>query len=128
MFLQMVNKTQKVGIIPGDNILHMSEAHLVNYIRKLRLRVHIGINDANKSGYSTRVQYNDVLLKRITLFVLYVASIILPLMDSIRLVVVYRNFSFILHAFYTYYICIVAFFELAGKKIGVTKGNYKYGK
>jgi len=127
IFIQMVNSTHKVGIIPNDNIIHYSTASFRGYLKKLRFRIHINLNDVEKSGYNSRARYSKKLRNRKLLFVLYSFSVIGPVLDSIRLSVLYRRPSFLLHFVYTYYICMVAGIEIIMKKIGVS-GKYTYGK
>lgn len=127
IFIQMVNATHKVGIIPGDNITHYSTASFQSFLKKLRFRIHINLNDVEKSGYESRARYCKKLRQRKLLFVLYALSVIGPVWDSIRLSVRYRRPSFILHFVYTYYICVVACAEVVMKRIGVS-GQYSYGK
>ncbi|MCX4375135.1 MAG: glycosyltransferase [Lachnospiraceae bacterium] len=127
IFIQMVNATHKVGIIPEDNIVHYSTASLKSFLKKLQFRVHINLNDVEKSGYESRARYNKKLQRRKVLFVLYALTIIGPVWDSLRLSVLYKRPSILLHFFYTYYICVIACAEIIMKKIGVS-GEYSYGK
>lgn len=127
IFIQMVNATHKVGIIPEDNIVHYSTASLKSYLKKLRFRVHINLNDVEKSGYESRARHCKKLKNRKALFVLYSLSVIGPIWDSLRLSVLYRRPSFLLHFVYTYYVCIIACAEVIMKKMGVS-GKYSYGK
>lgn len=127
IFIQMVNATHKVGIIPDDNITHYSVASFKSYLKKLRFRIHINLNDVEKSGYESRARYNKKLQQRKLLFVFYALSVVGPIGDSIRLSVQYRHPSFMLHFVYTYYICVVACIEVIMKRLGVS-GKYSYGK
>lgn len=127
IFIQMVNTTHKVGIIPNDNIIHYSNTTFRAYLKKLRFRIHINLNDIEKSGYSSRARYSKKLRSRKLWFVLYSLSVIGPVLDSVRLSIIYRRPSFLLHFVYTYYICVIAAIEIIMKKIGVS-GKYSYGK
>lgn len=127
IFIQMVNATHKVGIIPGDDITHYSTASFRSFLKKLRFRIHLNLNDAEKAGFGSRTKYCRKLQQRKLLFVLYALSGIGPVWDSVRLSVRYGRPSFLLHFVYTYYICAVAFAEVVMKKIGVS-GRYSYGK
>lgn len=127
IFIQMINITHKVGIIPNDNIIHYSTASFRGFLKKLRFRIHINLNDIEKSGYNSRARYSKNLRNRKLLFVLYSLTVIAPVLDSVRLSVRYKRPSFLLHFVYTYYICVIAVIEIIMKKIGIS-GKYSYGK
>lgn len=127
IFIQMVNATHKVGIIPEDNIIHYSTASFRSYLKKLRFRIHINLNNIEKSGYASRARYSRKLEHRKIYFVLYALSIVGPFWDSVRLSILYGRPSFLLHFVYTYYICIVGFEEIIMKRLGI-KRKYSYGK
>ena len=99
-----------------------------HYLNKLRFRVNTNLNDIEQSGYSVRAKENSALRNRKILFILYVMTIILPLIDSIRMVIKYRRPSFLLHFVYTYYVVIVMGVEVLKKILGLGSKNYKYGK
>ncbi len=126
IFIQMVNATYKVGIIPDDNIIHYSTASFRTYLKKLRFKIHTNLNDIERSGYSSKARYSKKLRNRKLLFVLYSLSVIGPVLDSIRLSVVYRRPSLLLHVVYTYYVCVIAGVEIVMKKMGIS-GKYSYG-
>ncbi len=127
IFMQMVNATHKVGIIPGDNIVHYSTASFRSYLKKLRFKIYMNLNDVEKSGYESKARYNRKLKHRKILFLLYALSIVGPLLDSVRLSVLYGYPSFLLHFVYTYYICIVAVIEIIMRQLKI-KGKHSYGK
>ena len=127
IFIQMINATHKVGIIPDDNITHYSTASFRSFLKKLRFRIHINLNDVEKSGYESRARYCKKLQYRKLLFVFYALSVVGPVWDSVRLSVQYGRPSFLLHFVYTYYVCVVACAEVVMKKMGVS-GSYSYGK
>lgn len=127
IFIQMVNATHKVGIIPEDSVIHYSTASFRSYLKKLRFKIHTNLNDVEKSGYESKARYNIKMKHRKILFILYALTIIGPLWDSVRLSVLYRYPSFLLHFVYTYYICIIAIVEILMKQLKI-KGKYSYGK
>lgn len=126
IFVQMINKTGKMGIVPGDSIVHYSKASFKSYLSKLRFRVNINLNNIERSGYASRASKNKIISRRKWLFVLYVATVIGPIWDSLKLSFKYRDASFLLHFVYTYYICLVVVEEVF-RKIFRIKGNYRYG-
>lgn len=128
VFYNMVKETQLVGCIPDDNMIHYSVAEFRLYLNKLRFRVNTNLNDIEQSGYSVRAKGNNTLRNRKILFILYVMTIILPLVDSIRMVLKYRRPSLLLHFVYTYYVVIVLGIEVLKKILGLGRNNYKYGK
>jgi len=128
IFFSMVQKTQYVGCIPGDNIIHYSVAGFRQYLNKLRFRVYTNLNDVEQSGYSIRAKESATLRNRKMLFILYVMTIILPFIDSLRMVIKYHRPSFLLHFIYTYYVVLVMGIELIKKCLGLNGKNYKYGK
>jgi len=128
VFYNMVKETQLVGCIPEDDMIHYSVAGFRHYLNKLRFRVNTNLNDIEQSGYSVRAKENSALRNRKILFILYVMTIILPLIDSIRMVIKYRRPSFLLHFVYTYYVVIVMGVEVLKKILGLGSKNYKYGK
>ena len=58
-----------------------------------------------ESGYSAKENFSRKLQRRKMLFCLYVLLVPLPVLDSVRLAIVYRDFSFLLHFVYLYYVC-----------------------
>ncbi len=127
IFMQMVNATHKVGIIPDDNIIHYSTAAFGAYLRKLRFKIHTNLSDIEKSGYSSKARYSKNLRNRKRIFLLYSLSVVGPVLDSVRLAVIYKRPSLLLHFVYTYYVCAVACIEIVMKKMGIS-GKYSYGK
>ena len=128
IFTQMVLKTGKVGCNENDSIIHNSTASLKSFLKKLRFRININLNNVEKSGYSARAGHNQQLQRRKKIFCLYSLSIVLPLLDSIKLAIKHKHFSILLHFFYTYYVCGVAVIEVFKKKFHIKGGQYSYGK
>ena len=128
IFYRMVLKTQFVGCIPEDNIKHYSTASFKMYLKKLRFRVYTNLNDVQQSGYSVRAKENKRLMYKKLKFILYVATIIWPLIDSVRLCIKYKNISLLLHFVYTYYVVAVLAIEIVKKMLGIKMKNVQYGK
>lgn len=128
IFYNMVSKTQYVGCIPEDNVIHYSVAGFREYFKKLRFRINTNLNEVEQSGYSVRAGKNDKLRNRKVVFILYVLTMIFPLLDSIRMAIRYKRPSLLLHFIYTYYVVFMIGFELIKKILGFRSKNYKYGK
>ena len=128
IFYNMVNKTQYVGCVPEDNIIHYSVAGFKAYLKKLRFRINTNLNEVEQSGYSVRAGKNIKLRKRKIAFILYVVTVILPLVDSIRMAISYKKPSLLFHFVYTYYVVIMIAVEMVRKVLGIHKENYEYGK
>lgn len=128
IFLRMVQMTRYVGCIPEDNIVHYSSSGLRSYLKKLRFRVYTNLNDVKQSGYSVRCGRNKKLRKRKYFFVLYVISIIAPMIDSIKMCLQYRRIELLLHFVYTYYVAFQLVVGAMGKMFGLQKREASYGK
>lgn len=128
IFYNMVNSTQYVGCIPKDNIIHYSVAGFKAYLKKLRFRVNTNLNEVEQSGYSVRAGKNTKLRNRKIVFILYVMTILLPLVDSIRMAIKYKRPSLLLHFVYTYYVVITIAVEVIKKILGIHSKNVSYGK
>ncbi len=128
IFYNMVSRTQYVGCIPEDNIIHYSVAGFKAYLKKLRFRVNTNLNEVEQSGYSVRAGKNTKLRNRKIVFILYVMTILLPLVDSIRMAIKYKRPSLLLHFVYTYYVVITIAVEVIKKILGIHSKNVSYGK
>lgn len=127
-FIQLVNKTSLVGCIPDDNIIHFSTATFKSYLKKLKFRININLNNVEKSGYSARARYSRKLQQRKKWFVIYCMTLIGPFFDSIRLAVMNKRLSLSLHFVYTYYVFFIAIWEVLKKSLNIKGTNYSYGK
>ena len=128
IFYNIVNRTHYVGCIPEDNIVHYSVAGFKAYLKKLRFRVNTNLNDVEQSGYSVRAGKNNKLRNRKIMFILYVMTIVLPLIDSIRMAIKYKCPSLLLHFVYTYYVAITIAVEVIKKILKIHSKNVSYGK
>ena len=127
IFYNMVQKTGYVGCIPEDNIVHYSISTFGAYLRKLHFRVYTNLNSVEQSGYSVRSKQNNKLRKRKLLFILYAASIIIPLLDAFRLSLLYKKPSLLLHFIYTYYVVLMMGIETIKKVMKINSKNHRYG-
>ena len=128
IFYRMIKETLLVGCIPGDAVIHYPVSSFKSYLKKLRFRVYTNLNDVQQSGYSVRAKENKRLMYKKLKFILYVATIILPLIDSVRLSIKYKNISLLLHFVYTYYVVAVLAIEIVKKMLGIKMKNVQYGK
>lgn len=128
IFYNMVLRTNNVGCIPEDNIVHYSVAGFRQYINKLSFRIYTNLNDEKQSGYSVRAKKNDKLKNRKIIFLFYCMSILLPLLDSVRMGIMYKKPSLLLHFFYTYYVVFKLCLEIVKKSLHIENKNIKYGK
>ncbi len=128
IFYRMVEHTGYVGCIPGDNIVHYSMAKFRNYLKKLRFRVYTNLSDVKQSGYSTRCKNNHALSRRRYLFILYVVSVIAPVIDSVRMCVRFGRIELLLHFVYTYYVALQLVIGIVRKVLRVQEKEESYGK
>ncbi len=128
MFMQMVTATQYVGIIPNDAIVHYSTATLRAYLKKQRFKIYMNLNNTSVMGLSSKARHNRRMKWRMLLFVIYSLSVILPVLDSVRLAVKHKRPSLLLHWFYTYYVCAVGVAEVVKKMLNIKSKNVSYGK
>lgn len=125
---QIIADTTLCGCIKGDNILHNCSSSFGVYLSKLKFRVINNLFHKEESGFSSKEKTNDKLRKRKIFFCFYALFVPLPILDSIRLAIVYKNASYLLHFIYLYYVCIqiviLGFFKVLGKDYK----NVSYGK
>ena len=127
IFDDIVEKSGYVACIKNDNILHYSEASLINYFKKLRFRVISNIFDKKGSGFSSRSINNNKLNKRKYLYLLYCASIVFPIYDSIRFSIKFCDVSYLMHFIYSYYVLFEILIQYLFKLLGLKLVNGAYG-
>lgn len=124
---KLLESTGFMGCIPRDNIYHYSKAGLCVYLKKLRFKIHFNLNGSNTLGYAVRAEIDNKYSRRKWLFVLYALSIILPIIDSVKMAVSEHNTTFLLHGVYTYYVLFVTVAEVLAKMLKKDRDNYSYG-
>lgn len=130
---KLLEETGLMGCIPGDNIYHYSKADFRTYLKKIRFKIHFNLNgkdesrSANALGYTARAQENHKYSRRKWLFVLYAFSVVMPVFDSVKMTLIRRDLSFLLHCVYTYYVLGVITAEVVKKVLKRNTGNYSYG-
>jgi glycosyltransferase involved in cell wall biosynthesis len=115
---QVLYDTKLCGCIKGDNIKHNCSSSFRTYLSKLRFRVINNIFNKQESGFSSKEELSVKLKIRKILFCLYALIVPIPILDSVRLAVVYRNPTFLLHFVYLYYVCIEIAIMLIVKLLG----------
>ncbi len=125
---RILSDTKLCGCINGDNIRHNCSSSFRVYLSKLKFRVINNIFYKNESGFSAKESICNKLKYRKFLFCLYALFFPLPVIDSVRLSIVYRNPTFLLHFIYLYYVC----FQIAALGLLKIRGgkckNDSYGK
>lgn len=125
---QVISDTKLCGCIIGDDMKHNCNSTFRVYLSKLKFRVINNLFYKDESGFSTKEEINFKLRYRKILFGLYALVFPLPILDSMRLSILYKNPTYLLHFIYLYYVCfqVIAlyFIGLAGGKIK----NSSYGK
>lgn len=127
IFQNMVCETGFVGCIPEDSIIHYSNADFRAYLRKIKFRVYTNLNDVKQSGYSLRARKNKKLRRRKVVFIVYCVTIVLPLLDSIRMCIEYKRPSLLLHFIYTYYVVLQLFVGICKKIFRLDQKGVRYG-
>lgn len=125
---QIILDTKLCGCIKGDDILHNCSSSFKVYLSKLKFRVVNNLFRKEESGFSSKEKLSENLKKRKILFCFYALLVPLPVLDSIRLSVLYRNPSYLLHFVYLYYVCVQILFFGTLRIMGKDCKNYNYGK
>lgn len=125
---QIVADTRLCGCIKGDDILHNCSSSFKVYLSKLKFRVINNLFYKGESGFSAKEKLSQNLRVRKALFCIYALLFPLPIIDSVRLAIVYKKLSYLLHFIYLYYICIQIMILGISKTLGNDCKNYSYGK
>ena len=125
---RVIAQTEYCGVIIDDVIKHNCSSSLKTYLSKLKFRVINNLFHKDESGFSAKEYVSENLSKRKMLFCLYALCVPLVILDSIRLAVVYKNVTFMLHFIYLYYVCIQVLWYGAVKLFGGTRRNKSYAK
>lgn len=126
----IIQHTGCCGCIPGDDIRHHVKAGFRTYLSKLRFRVVNNLFHQQESGFSARAAdaVNARFARRKYWFVIYAATVVGPLVDSIRMAVRDRDPSMLLHVVYVYYVCLYIPYCLIAGKLGKKARMSTYGK
>lgn len=125
---KIIDATGMCGCIKGDNIIHNCSSSFKTYLSKLRFRVINNLFHKEESGFSARERVSNSLTKRKLLFCIYALFVPVPVADSIRIAIKYKEKSFLLHFIYLYYVCFQIFKLGIVRIFGGTAKNLNYGK
>lgn len=127
---RIIQRTGCCGCIPGDDIRHHVKAGFATYLSKLRFRVQNNLFHQQESGFSARAAdaVNTRFARRKYWFVLYAATVVGPLADSIRMAMRDKDPSMLLHIVYVYYVCLYIAYCLLAAKLGKKTRVQSYGK
>ncbi len=128
IFDDVVQSSGYVACIEDDNILHYSATTFRIYLKKLKFRVINNIFDVAGSGYAARAMENTKLDKRKFLYPFYCVTIILPVIDGVRLSLRFKDASLMMHPIYSFYVLFQILFQYARKFCGKKTSNASYGK
>ena len=124
---KILEETFYCGCIPEDNIYHFSKSDIKSYLKKVRFKIHFNLCGTNALGYAAKAESDKRYSRRKWLFVLYAVSVILPIIDCVKMAMRQNDASFLLHFFYTYYVLVIAVIEVIRKAMKKEKNNYSYG-
>lgn len=103
---RIIADTKLCGCIKGDDIKHNCSSSFKTYLSKLKFRVINNLFHKGESGFSSKEEFNNKLKKRKILFCIYALFFPLPVLDSVRLAVIYKNPTYLFHFVYLYYVCV----------------------
>lgn len=120
---RILDETNKCLCIKDDTVFHRSGAGFKKYLSKIRFRIINNIFHKSESGFSSRKVSSG---KKKFLFPLYTACFILPLIDSVKLALGYKDAWMLLHIFYCYYTCFFIAWYLLLSLLKIKKTNSEY--
>ena len=121
----LIRDTGYCGIIEKDSVYHNCNASFQTYLSKLRFRVINNLFHKEESGFSSKSNHNR---GRLVLFILYTLCVPLPILDSVRLSIIHKSPSYLLHFIYLYYVCIQILRFGVLKISGKSYDNKSFGK
>ncbi|MGN0569795.1 MAG: glycosyltransferase family 2 protein [Candidatus Fimenecus sp.] len=120
---KILDLTNTCICVENDNVLHRSRSGFKDYIKKIRFRVINNIFTPAESGFSNRKISSS---NRKLLFPFYVISFILPLLDSVKLTIKHKDFSFMLHPIYCYCTLFFIVWYYVLKIFHIKRSNKEY--
>lgn len=123
-FYLLYSKYPYIAITKNDALIHYSADNLKKYLNKIKWRVKNNIyhvSDMGESGFSGRNKFQPSLFRlKKYLFIPYAYSLILPLLDSISLMISRKKPLYLLHLPLTVYTATLIvyhyFLKMSGKK------------
>ena len=128
LFEKIVTDTGYTAFVEKDDDIHYSDVKFKTYLAKLRFRILNNIFAVDGSGYSNRAKINQRLNVRKYLFPFYTISLILPLIDGIRMSINYKHWIFLFHPFFCLYVLFTIVVMYIEKIFGIRKENTSYAK
>lgn len=118
------------AVMKHDPVIHYSVATIGGYLRKIRSRITSNIyrTGMGVAGFTGRESYHSIWYRyKKYLFLFYVLTIILPVIDSIYLVLTRRKAFYLIHAFLCYYTFAMVLFFFGRKLFGLETKLFTYG-
>lgn len=123
-FYLLYSKYPYIAVTKNDALIHYSADSLKKYLNKIKWRVKNNIyhvSDMGESGFSGRNKFQPFLVRlKKYFFIPYAYSLILPLLDSINLMISRKNPLYLLHLPLTVYTATLIvyhyFLKMSGNK------------
>ncbi|MDP4126302.1 MAG: glycosyltransferase [Bacillota bacterium] len=130
IFYLMASRTNSLAVLKNDYVNHYSVSSIPSYTRKLRWKINNSIINAKdpSSGFNNRENLDKKLSKRKYLYLLYLATILLPMFDALKLSAVKKNAIYLLYFYYNYLIIFQVLAAYFKARLGVKVNNGEYGK
>lgn len=101
LFQHLISNSKYIGMTKNDPVIHHATSTLQGYINKIVWRIKNNLFHKSRmgvSGFTGREEYHSSFLRsKKYFFVPYSISLILPLLDSIELVLTRKKISYLLH-------------------------------
>lgn len=121
----ILERKPTVICIKGDDVLHRSEGHFINYLSKLKYRVINNVFGKEQAGFSLRKKSNNF---KKYLFPFYVLLLIPVLIDSVSLCIKYKDLAMLLHTVYSVITLFFIVWFMFLKIIKKQPKNLNYGE
>lgn len=128
IFDRIIRNTGYVGYIKNDNHNHYTMSSIKTFLNKIKFRIINNIFDINGSGYSSKALINKKLALKKYFFPIYTITIIIPLLDGIRMMMNYKHWIFIMHPIFCLYVLFEVAIQYLYKLLGIKKRNRSYAK
>lgn len=128
-FYEMIERGDtRVLMLKNDPLTHYSADSLKAYWPKLKWRIcnNIHFSDMGDSGFTGRSQHQKDAKYRKFLFVPYTISIILPILDGIKLSLSRKNIVYMMHIVFCWYVLIQIVYQYSLKIVGKTPSFTSY--
>lgn len=128
IFYLLISKESYIAILKNDIILHYSSNTYKRYLGKLSSRVIYNIFTPGIEGYSGRNRFfNEGLRNKKYLFLPYALSFIMPLIDSVCLIISRHSIGYIIHVPLTVYTALLIIYYKVLKLLNYTPILKSYG-